>query len=199
MSCRSLYPGSIRRDQVKGQPRLSRKPARAHLEDSRCQIKRTLRMHQAGTAVLLAAISCASFIAAGGLVAAVLETMNSASVTTNDPLSELRTVLICLGGWLFCFHCLWRCYRTGLEDVRDLLRQLSQLEQIRHTLAAERRAIRKQQRLAVPLSRADATKASETSQEQARKLKRGRTRARTPRAGATGVDNVVQIENYRRV
>ena len=184
---------------MKGQPRVSGKPVRAYFEDSRCEIKRTLRMHKVGTAVLLAAISCASIIAAGGLVAAVLGKMNPGSVTANDPLPELRTVVICLGGWLFCFHYLWRCYRSGLEDVRRLLRQLSQLEQIRETFTAERRAPRKQQPRVAPPSHADATKASKTSQERAHKLKRGRTRARTLRGGAMGVDNVVQIENYRRV
>lgn len=183
---------------MQGQPRVSRKPVRAYFEDSRCEIKRTLRMHKAGTVVLLAAISCVSFIAAGGLAAAVLEKMSPRTVTTNDSLSELRTVIICLGGWFFCFHYLWRCYRSGLEDVRGLLRQLSQLEQIRETFTAERRTLRKQHLLAGPQSRSDATNATETSQEQARKPKRSRTRAPAPQVDVTGVDNVVELESYRR-
>jgi hypothetical protein len=184
MSCRPFYFVSARRDQVQGQPRVSRKP--------------TLRMHKAGTVVLLAAISCVSFIAAGGLAAAVLEKMSPGTVTTNDPLSQLRTVVICLGGWFFCSHYLWRCYRSGLEDVRGLLRQLSQLEQIRETFTAERRALRKQHLLAGPLSRPDAANAPETSQEQAPKPKRSRTRAPTPQVDVTSVDNVVELESYRR-
>lgn len=156
-------------------------------------------MRRAGAAVLLATISCVSFIPAGGLVAAVLGKMNPGSVTTNDPLSELRTVVIGLGGWLFCLYYLWRCYRSGLEDVSGLLRQLNQLEEIRETVTAEQRALRKKQPLAVPVSRTDPTKASETPQEQARKHKRRRTLARTPQGGAAGVDNVVQIESDKHV
>jgi hypothetical protein len=184
---------------LKGERRVLRKPVHAHLEDSRCEIKRTLRLHKAGTVVVLAAILCVSFIAAGGLVATAIEKMNSGMVTANDPVSELSTAAFCMGGWLFCFHYLWRCYRTGLEDVRGLLRQLSQLEHIGETFAAERRALRKQELVATSLTRAHAASASETSREKTRKRKRSRVRVPTPRSDATGVDNVVQIGNYRRV
>jgi hypothetical protein len=199
MSYRLFYSGSIRRDQVQDQPRLSRKPVREYFEDSRCEIKRTLRMHKAGTAVLLAAISCVSLIAAGGLAAAVLEKMSPRNVAANDPLSELRAVVICLGGWLFCLHYLWRCYRSGLEDVRCLLRELSQLEQFRETFTADRKALRKERLIASHLSRSDATSISGTSHEQTLKRKQSRTRARTPRMGITGVENVIQIDRYRRL
>ena len=198
MFCRS-YSGSIRRDQVQGQPRLSHKPARACLEDSRFEIKQTLRLHKVGTAVLLFTILCISLIAAGGLTVAVLEKLSPRAIATSGPLSDFRMVAICLGGWFFCFHYLWRCYRSGLEDVRGLLRQLSQLEQIRDTFAAERRALRKQRLLASNTTGSDVTAASETSRAQARKPKQGRTRVQTPQVDVTGVENVVKLDSYRRL
>jgi hypothetical protein len=152
-------------------------------------------MHKIGTAVLLGTMACVSIACAAGLLAATLEKVNTATANENPSI-----LVISLAGWLFCLHYLWRCYRTGLEDLRGLLSQLSQLDEFREAFIAERNALRKLQELneASQLS-LGSEDPSENTTRRVRKPKRSRDRARGQRTDSTGADNVLRFENYKNM
>lgn len=179
---------------MKGQAQVARKPARQCFEDSRLEIKQTLQMHKLGTAVLLGTMACVSIACAAGLLAAMMDKVDTSTVSEAPSM-----VVISLTGCLFCLHYLWRCYRTGLEDLRGLLGQLSQLDEFREALTAERNAFRKLQELADSHLIPDSGDPSGRMKKGPCKPKRGKSGARTQRIESRSADNVLRFENYKNM
>jgi len=178
---------------VKPQSSTAHQAVDEHCDDSRDQIQQFLRLQKISAVVLLVAMALVCIISSGGLFAAVLKELQ-----TPASLSESPTLIgFCLIGWIGCLHYLWRFYRTGLEGVRALLTQLSQIDETRAEFAIELREVRKLYRLAA--SRVNDTAVSKPLRGIKRKLKGSALRAQKDCVDATPIDNVLDFENYKNM
>jgi hypothetical protein len=95
---------------------------------SRRELTRTLRVHELVTMATLAVCWGISTIFTIGLIVGVMELVKHDERGGGPGLSILTMVGLCAAGWLPCCHYLWRCYKSGLRDVRRLHRQIYRLD-----------------------------------------------------------------------
>jgi hypothetical protein len=160
-----------------------RLPALPPFGDSRAELRRTLRMHELGTAATLVVSWGISIIFSIALASGIFETLKSHETGEPPGVTVLGLVALCVVAWMPCSHYLWRCYRTGLRDVRKLHRQINRLEQFDVEFSRAYRPTRK-------------------------RVTRGTVRAQEKQLGAPeqptvhpeddSAGNVVLIDSYRR-
>lgn len=95
---------------------------------SRRELTRTLRMHQLVTIATLVVCWTISLTFTLGMVSGAIELLKAAGHGSSPSLSTLGIVGLCTAGWLPCCYYLWRCYKSGLRDVRALHRQVCRLD-----------------------------------------------------------------------
>jgi hypothetical protein len=129
---------------VKPQSSTAHEAVDEHCDDSRDQIQQFLRLQKISAVVLIVAMALVCIISSGGLFAVMLKELQAPA-----SLSEAPTLIVFCGlAWIGCLHYLWRFYRTGIEGVRGLLTQLSQIDETRAEFAIELREVQKLYRLA---------------------------------------------------
>lgn len=155
---------------------------RAPFAYSRQSLTQTLRTHQFVTMATLAVNWAISIIFTIGLAGGVVQLLKPTEHGGGPGLTMLAMVGLCAAAWLPCCHYLWRCYRSGLRDIRRLHRQIYRLD----LLDAEfRRTPRLNRRRA---SRAAGAVAGSKRQQSAQQM---------PPADTAGFENVVPFERIR--
>ncbi len=160
-----------------------RLPAPPPFGDSRAELRRTLRMHELGTAATLVVSWSISILFTIGLTAGMFNALKSHELREAIGVSALGMLALCVTAWVPCCHYLWRCYRSGLRDVRKLHRQINRLEQFDVEFSRVSRPMRKRMTLGTVL----------VPEQQLGRPEQPTVHPEDERAG-----NVVLIDSYRR-
>ncbi len=160
-----------------------RLPAPPPFGDSRAELRRTLRMHELGTAATLVVSWSISIIFSIALAAGIFETLKPHETGEPPGVTVLGLVALCVVAWMPCCHYLWRSYRSGLRDVRKLHRQINRLEQFDAEFSRASRPLRKR-----------ATRGTVLLPEQ----QLGAPEQPTVHPEDASAANVVLIDSYRR-
>ncbi len=174
----------MRTNDISGHP-----PEAPPFGDSRAELRRTLRMHELGTTATLAVSWGISIIFSIGIAAGLYETLKSHDTGDAPGVTVLAMVALCVMAWVPCCHYLWRCYRSGLRDVRKLHRQINRLERFDAEFKRVSRAPRKR------LPR-NAVSLSARGKQPEQKLHAPQQAAATAEQGSVG--KVVLFDSYRR-
>ena len=118
-----------------------------------------------------------------GVIFTLYQSFGPAGVAGNIGLTSIAGATLCLAAWAVCCNYLWRCYQSGLQDVRNLYRQLKSLDTMSEKLTQ--------------IATADEPCSAEEHSTEPVTLEIPKRRANRESAD-DGVPSVVQLDTYRR-